>query len=232
MRRLTFVNKEYYHIYNRGVEKRDIFCEYGDYLRCIHYLYELNDRERLSYNLRHCFHLYEAKPRGGPEERERDTIVEIIAYCLMPNHFHLILRQIQSDGISQFMQKLGTAWTMFFNAKYERSGRLFQGVFKARHVKTTEQFIHLTRYIHLNPLNIIFPGWRKRGVSDWLKVNNFLEQYRWSSYLDYLGKKNFPLVIAPEPLKMYFNNALTYKDFVNDLVLKDLENITDILIEK
>lgn len=231
MRKFSFTNGKFYHIYNRGIEKRKIFLEDGDYLRFIHYLYELNDKDGLSCNFRRQFNYARGQASRSLSKKKRNLLVDIICFCLMPNHFHLLLRQLVENGISQFMQKLGTAWTMFFNAKYERTGRLFQGTFKAIEVGRENQFLHLSRYQHLNPLDLIQPDWRERGIKQWGRVNQFLKNYRWSSYLDYIGKKNFPSVINPESLKEYFKNGREYKKFVHEWIIKDLDKINDILLE-
>ena len=110
---------------------------------------------------------------------ERDiTIVDIGAYCLMPNHFHILLQQLQDNGISTFVRKLLNSYTRYFNTKNERIGPLFQGQFKAVRVESDEQLLHLTRYIHLNPL----VGY----------VVKDLRNFEWSSYLDYIKNKLSP----------------------------------------
>jgi putative transposase len=118
---------------------------------------------------------------------DRQILVEIIAFALMPNHYHLMLRQVQDDGIARFMQKLGTGYTMYFNKKYSRTGVLFQGKFKAVHVDRDHQVIQLAQYIHANPLKL---NVRNEPAVD------YLLKYRWSSFPDYTGKKNFPSVIC------------------------------------
>jgi putative transposase len=117
-------------------------------------------------------------------------LVEILAFVLMPNHFHLILKQKKTDGIAKFMQKIGTGYTMYFNKKYERVGSLFQGKFKAVLIENEAHYIHLPSYIHLNPIELMnYRGSTSIGVVEKMK---FLENYQWSSYPDYIGKKNFP----------------------------------------
>ena len=167
-----------------------------DYYRFIHDLYELNDSRNVS-NISHRF----TTNYQGPaliNRRERDLLVEIHCFCLMPTHYHLILRQIQDEGIYRFMHKLGTAYAMYFNLKYKRRGVLFEGRYKAKPIETDEYMIHLSRYIHLNPLNIFQGDWKERGVADREAANAFLESYRWSSYPDYIGIKNFPSVIETD----------------------------------
>src|SRR5690606_36166474 len=94
------------------------------------------------------------------------TLVEIGAYCLMPNHFHILLKSKEDDGISKFMNKLGTSYSMYFNRRYERTGILFQGRYKAKHVESDEYLKYLFSYSHLNPIKIIDPSWKDRGLKD------------------------------------------------------------------
>lgn len=197
-----------YHIYNRGVEKRKIFLDDTDYFRFIHDLFEFNDiapagkfltiGDRISDNAK--------KPK------KRELLVEILAFCLMPNHFHLLLRQLAENGIVKFMHKLGIGYTMYFNEKNERVGPLFQGRFKAVLIDNEAHFHYLPYYIHLNPLDLIMPDWKEGGVKDYRKVEQFLSSYRWSSYLDYIGKKkNFPSVISEKFLSEIWGSPQYYK---------------------
>jgi len=181
MKKPSFVDGHIYHVYNRGVEKRDVFLDEGDHARFVHDLYEMNDSNPVRnahYFLNHKTGTVEARKLFGTQQRDR--LVDILVFTLMPNHFHLMLRQTQEKGIVRFMQKLGTGYTMYFNKKYERVGALFQGRFKAQHVNEEEQFIHLPHYIHTNPLKMNNNG--MRPVS-------YLAEYRWSSFLDYIGRR-------------------------------------------
>jgi len=233
MRNIRFVNKEIYHVYNRSVEKREIFVDDQDRFRFIHDLFEFND-EAPAVNLyykRPLIQSYEAKPRKI-EQQKRKLLVEILAFVVMPNHFHLLLRQIKENGISNFMHKLGTGYTMYFNQKYERAGSLFQGTYKAVLVNQEAHFIHLPYYIHLNPLDLKFPEWRDREIKNYKQAMKFLENYRWSSFLDYIGKKNFPSVTQREFLNEFFEGPENYKkDAMKWLKEMDLEEIEDFTLE-
>lgn len=217
MRKIQLANNEYYHIYNRGVEKRTIFQDQKDRFRFIHDLFEFNDQAPAG-----KFFISEAEP---PNVKSREMLVEIVCFCLMPNHFHLILRQKADNGISLFMQKLGTGYTVYFNKKYERNGVLFQGAFKSIHIETEEYLTHLSRYIHLNPIELIDSNWKTEGIKSWRKANEFLESYRWSSYPDYLGNKNFPSISNRNLLSRIFGSSENYKKFINSWLTKDLEKI-------
>ncbi len=122
------------------------------------------------------------------EERGDELLVDICAYCLMPNHFHLLLRERVEGGISRFMQKLTTAYTMYFNKRYERSGTLLQGRFKATHASRDEYLSYLVAYIHLNPVKLIEPLWKESGIADRDYAEDYLASYTFSSYPDYLGQ--------------------------------------------
>jgi putative transposase len=199
-----FLENETYHIYNRGVEKRKIFLDDKDYFRFIHDLFEFND-ENPAFNVGYYFNSGQLKNIRKP----RKLLVEILIFTLMPNHFHLLLRQERGNGIVKFMQKLGTGYTMHFNQKYERVGSLFQGRFKAKLINKNSYFFHIPHYIHLNPLELIYGG---STSIDWRKAMKFLENYRWSSFLDYIGKRNFPSVTSRNFLLKFLGGEKNYRE--------------------
>ena len=212
MQQPIFADNQIYHIYNRGVEKRNIFLDDQDRFRFIHDLFEFNDETpaaNIYYKL-NKFQSYEVKPRKI-EKEHRKTLINILAFCLMPNHFHLLLQQKKENGIVKFMQKLGTGYTMSFNQKYERSGSLFQGTYKAVLVEKDSHFIHLPYYIHSNSLDLKFPEWRNKEIKNHKEAMKFLENYRWSSFPDYIGRKNFPSITQREFLLEFFSGPEQYK---------------------
>ncbi|UCB57613.1 MAG: transposase [Candidatus Omnitrophota bacterium] len=226
MRKVHFANDYYYHTYNRGVDKRKIFLNKIHYFRFIHSLFEFNDLTaaiNFGWKMKKDY-------RGLAsimETEEKERLVDIVCFCLMPNHFHLILKQVSDNGIVKFMQKLGTGYTMYFNQVCQRKGSLFEGPFKAILIEKDEYFVHLSRYIHLNPVELISSDWRKKGIKDWNKINKFLEQYRWSSYLDYIGKSNFPSLSNRGFLLDYFKGKESYQAFVASWLKEDMEKIED-----
>jgi putative transposase len=115
--------------------------------------------------------------------------VEIHAFALMDNHFHILAKQIKENGISNFMNKLG-GYSYYFNKKYKRVGPLFQGRFKAILVRTDEQLKNVFVYINTNPVGLIEPGWKENGIKDFGKIKQFLKDYKWSSYVNYIADKN------------------------------------------
>lgn len=189
-----------YHVYNRGVEKRNIFSSEQDYLRFIGNLYEFNDRAP-ALNAGYRFRNIPIEVRL--QYAQKDPIVRILSFCLMPNHYHLMLQERREGGITAFMRKLGTGYTNYFNLKHDRVGHLFQGKFKSILLKQDAHLTHLPHYIHLNPLDLSLPEWRERTVRDVEKALHFLRAYRWSSFSDYIGKKNFPSVTDREFLTRY-----------------------------
>jgi len=142
---IDLVNGEFYHIYNRGVDKRNIFESSHDYERFIDLLYLANSSKALSYR-----NIKSSKKGLFTYDRE-ETLVSIGAYCLMPNHFHLLITPYSEESAAKFMSKLSTAYTMYFNKKNNRSGSLFQGTYKAKHANSDEYLKYLFSYIHLNP---------------------------------------------------------------------------------
>lgn len=241
-KRPQFVNGEIYHIFNRGVEKRNIFQQISDYFRFIFCLYELNDknlvimRERIKKRKERKYR--GATPVSFPA-KQREPLVEILAFCLMPNHYHLVLRQLADNGISLFIKKLGDSYVGYFNQKYNRKGMgsLFQGRFKAVHVQTNDQLINLICYIFTNPIELLEKNWKEMEVKDPQKSIQYLEFYRWSSYLDYIGKPNFPSVTKRDFLLKVFGNSMSIKKFVESWILykaelnKGYEKIRSLLLE-
>ncbi len=210
-RKTPFAKNEYYHIYSRGVEKRKIFMNTKDYNRFMALLYIMNQDApfRVDNFLR------DNKDILGNifKEKREKTLVSILGYCLMPNHFHLILYEHTEGGISKFMTKLLTAYSMYFNTKYERSGSLFTHPFRSEHMNNEPQFMYLFSYVHLNPLSILDKKWKENGIKNKKEAKEFLENYQFSSFQDFLGSNrpekvivNFSLV--PEYIK---NMELDFK---------------------
>ena len=188
------VQNEIYHIFNRGVEKRNIFSGEGGYK---HFL-ETLEHYRVKTPVKHSKKTL-LKARGAVGLPE----VEILCYCLMPNHFHLLLRQISNNGTATFIGRIANSYTKYFNTKYERVGPLFQGTFKAVRIETDDQLLHVSRYIHLNPL--------VSGLVDSLK------KYLWSSHPEYINEvqnEGSQLKINTEKILSYFHSKKNYENFV------------------
>ncbi len=185
---------EFYHVINRGVEKRNIVINDGDRMRFVKSLYVFNDSAS-SPNSKTQPKMYENI------HRHRNLLVHIHAWCLMDNHYHLLLSPVDNDlaNLSLFMKKLNGGYAKYFNEKYDRSGYLWQGKYKKILIERDSHFIHIPYYIHLNPLDYTNKEWRKGKIKNIKSALKKLHEYRWSSFLDYTGTKNFPSLI-----KQYF----------------------------
>ncbi|MBU0999446.1 transposase [Patescibacteria group bacterium] len=178
IRKVAFVPGEFYHIYNRGNSKQIIFHDKQDYNRFLALLYSVNTKQNIIFRL--VFNDMYKFYRG-------ERLVSIGGYCLMSNHFHLLLTETEDGSISKFMQKLTTAYSMYYNEKYKRTGGLFEGKFKSEHASEERYLKYLFSYIHLNPVKIIDKNWKTDGIKNKQKVLEFLKNYQYSSYKDYLG---------------------------------------------
>lgn len=205
-----------YHVLNRGVDKRRIFLNDKDYIRFIHDLFEFNDKDTVlntGIYFRKNIHSSDqhidvgrryVDSKKATAKKPRKCLVDVLAFALMPNHYHLLVRARSGSGVAEFMKKVNGGYAKYFNLKYERVGTLFCGRYKSVPVTNQRHLIHLPYYIHLNPLDLIAPEWRDKQMQDIGKAIKFLERYRWSSYLDYIGRKNFP--------------SVTQRDFLTELV--------------
>jgi len=208
-RKIEFAEGEYYHVYSRGVERRKIFMDEDDYERFTRLLYAANSTMPVHLGRRQGVALADI-PRGGP-------IVAIGAWCLMPNHFHLLLKEIKENGISEFLHKLLTAYSMYFNIKYQRKGSLFEGPFSAKHLDSDRYLKHQYAYIHLNPMGIIESRWKEKIIKDAKKTKKFLDSYRYSSLQDYAGiERGEDLIVMPELFPKYFKSAPDFRKMLEE----------------
>lgn len=208
-RKDSFVEGEYYHLYNRGVDKRVIFPSPRDYRRFLMLLYLANSTEdtRISNILRSTkyddiFKLDRAEP-----------LVAIGAFCLMPNHFHILATPLIDGGISKFMLKLQTGYSMYFNTKNERTGALFQGPFKSVHADSDQYLKYLYSYIHLNPAKLLDPKWRE-SVGSKSALMKFVESYAYSSYGAYANDSH--TITEPAKFPEYFSSKQEVESHISD----------------
>jgi len=222
-----YLENGYYHVYNRGVEKREIFLDEQDYKVFLHFL-----KQYLSPPSPKDLLLAGLHPDGEHPPQTIHDQVHLLAYCLMPNHFHFLLKQITIDGMTKLLRRVCTNYVMFFNKKYKRVGTLFQGIYKAVSVETDEYLLHLSRYIHLNPvLDRVAPC---RGMNP----PETPIDYPFSSYQNYLGKITTPWV-KPEEILSFFKTAqrtslkdiLSYQSFVEDYQEDPKEILGRLVIE-
>ena len=210
-RKMAHVVGEYHHVYNRGNSKQNIFLDNKDRERFIKLLYLCNSLKNINFR----DDITERKIDAWDFERG-ETIVLIGAWVLMPNHFHIYitinprchLGAIEAeDAIAYYMKKLCTAYSMYFNKKHERTGKLFEGPFKSTHVTSDPQAKYLFSYIHLNPIKLIDPLWKEKGIKNIKKALQFLNTYRWSSYHDHRGvKRPENKIISPKDFPDYFGS--------------------------
>jgi REP element-mobilizing transposase RayT len=213
MRKTQLATNEYYHIYNRGVDKRKVFLDDLDYLRFLKSMKEFNCLEPIG-------SLYEKsflEKKNGSfashlEAKLPNQLVQIIAYCLNPNHYHFILRQIEEKGIEKFMQRIGTGYSKFFNQKYERTGSLFQGPFKSSQIQPNN-LLYLSAYVNCNSE---IHGIAKAG------------DYRWSSFLEYVGNDRNGLCMEGKKVVLdNFKGGDDYKNFAKENVMHFQEKKID-----
>ncbi len=196
-RKYPFVVGEYYHLYNRGVDKREVFLDSQDYAHFLFLMYICNtEKSILLRKIKKDF------SRGK-------TIVDIGAYCLMPNHFHILVREKSESGISNYMRKVMTAYSMYFNKKYNRTGRLFENVFKERIVVNDIYLKYLYSYIHLNPAKIVDYDWRESISRNTDKLWKFVSTYPYSSLREYLNFNN--KITEPKVFPNYFLKPSDHK---------------------
>jgi putative transposase len=144
-------------------------------------------------------------------------LVAIASYVLMSNHFHILVKETQEGGISSFMEKLQTGYSMYFNKKNQRVGPLFQGRFKAEHVDRDEYLKYLFAYIHLNPIKFLEPTWKESGIKDIKKVQKFIETYQYSSYQEYIKERpEEALILSKQEFPDYFSNSSDFKGFIEE----------------
>ncbi|MBU1085552.1 MAG: transposase [Candidatus Beckwithbacteria bacterium] len=209
----------YYHIYNRGVAKGDIFKTVDDYKTFLGYL-------KLYLSLPKTLDLQGDSLKVAPSRQLKNhaETIKLMAYCLMPNHFHLFIFQKEEMSMNYFMRSLATKYSMYFNRKYKRVGPLFQGTYKAVEITSEEQYIYLSKYIHRNPTDLAPSGRLPEG---------FLEDYRYSSYANYLGLFKQSWVNTDEILSYFskINSRNSYKNFVEETDESDIIRIKNVVLD-
>ena len=192
----------------------------NDRMRFVHDLYEFNDTAPAPEFIRH-------RDFVNPDIRKRrDRIVDLHGWCLMGNHYHLLLSEKVEGGMSLFLRKLNVGYANYFNERYTRSGTLFQGRTKKIRISSDAYFLHILHYIHLNPLDFLrgAESWRTLEVKNAKNALRHLDSYRWSSYLDYCGTKNFPSIITRDLFGDVFSNyKKTITSYLKDIELADVK---------
>lgn len=205
MRRTIFAEGEFYHVYNRGTEKRDVFSDEYDQARFLESMVEFNVIDPIGSLYEHAFR--KKSQLGSPTSKDKgEKLVNIVAYCMNPNHYHLILQQMADKGVEKFMQRLGTGYTMYFNNKYERSGALFQGKFKAVHIDSNVQLLHVSAYVNLND-----------------RVHRLGGRTSKSSWDEYMGQVKSNPFCAKDDILGQFRNPREYEEFAKNSLRGTLE---------
>ena len=231
MRKEEFAKGNYVHIYNRGSRAMPIVCDAKDRWRFLQALYYFNSG--LSLNLRDLRKLNFRKVFDWPESwPKRQPIVMILAFVLMENHFHLLLKEIQKGGIAMFMQKFGTGMANYFNAKYKETGSLFQGSYKAKLIDEDAYLKYLSVYIQVKNTFEMYPGGIEKAKKEFDKAYEFAINYPYCSLADYAGKRNSP-IIDKELLGELFPTPEQYKEFARECIMgMDLDKkLSDLTLE-
>ncbi len=214
MRTTPIAPGEYYHLFNRGNNKQQIFLDEKDKARFLFLILYFQSPEIL-YNIgryvsRFVRHRAFNIDKSMIAEIIKNRSVELVNFALMPNHFHLTIKEGIEGGISQYMQRVLTAYTKYFNTKYNKSGHLFQGPYKIVHVEDDRQLLHLSAYIHRNP----------REMKEWKQKDHV---YTWSSYQDYTVTNRWGPLLLPDIVLDQFANKVEYLGFVKSSTAKLLD---------
>lgn len=221
-RNIVLANNEIYHIFNRGIASQLVFFNKRTYERAIETIfYYQNKNTPIKYSKFLKLSMSERSDLLKESRKRKDWLVEIISYCLMPNHFHLLLKQLVDNGISKFVGDFTNSYTRYINTKQERNGPIFEGKFKSVRVETEEQLLHVQRYIHLNPY-----------TSYLIKTIEDLETYTYSSFPEYTGKHNSDFC-SKDIILGNFKNISSYKKFIFDQAdyQRQLANMRHLLFE-
>lgn len=200
---------ECYHIYNRGVEKRNIFLTQEDRNRFERLLYLANGTEHFVYR--------DVENKELKDIDCGEPLVAIATWVLMPNHFHILVKEITEGGTAAFMEKLCTGYSSYFNKRHDRVGPLFQGRYKSQHVISDTHLKYLFAYIHLNPLKLMDPAWKERGNINVTKAKKFISAYKHSSYLSYIDiSREENILLTKSEFPGYFLEKKNFEDFHAD----------------
>lgn len=216
-RKVQFIQEEFYHVYNRGSSRQAIYLTEADYSRFMVLLYLANGMNSFEFRNLDKDKLFDFD-RG-------EQLVAIGAYCLMPNHFHILVTPLVEGGMVTFMKKLATSYSMYFNKKHHRTGTLFEGRFKSEHVDNDEYLRYLFSYIHLNPVKLIQSDWQKVGVENKGETLQYLKDFKYSSYTDNSQTRPESIIINREKFPEYFASKKDYDNEMEEwLLYKETED--------
>ena len=220
MRNIRIAPDEHYHLFNRGMIKQNIFLDKNDYSRFLFLILYFQSPVTIPHPKRFIKSFVQHSVFDISVEEKQKIIknryVELVSFCLMPNHFHLIIREVKEGGISKYMQRVLNSYTKYFNKRYEKSGHLFQGPYKAVHIKDDNHLLYLSTYIHKNPTEL--NQWKGKEKT-----------YIWSSYQDYGEKNRFSDLLVLDVVSEQFENITDYEYFVQTSTAKTIrEKLDDI----
>ena len=212
MRYENFAKNEHYHVFGRGIGKEKIFIDDQDKVRFIFLITHFQSPTKI-YNVSWCTQAFIKKgsfstTKDRVSEILKNRNIELVAFVLMPNHFHLLIQNMEDSILSVYMHRVLTAYGKYFNAKYKKKGHVFESPFKAIRVKNNIQLLHLSAYIHKNPKDI--RGWE-----------NTYNKYPYSSYQDYIGLNRWGNFLSPDIVLKQFKDQTKYKDFVTTSTAKE-----------
>jgi putative transposase len=220
MRKIRIAPGEHYHVFNRAVNKQVIFHDTNDYVRflflIIHFQSVINFPQigRLVKNYVKSL----AFDTGEVKNIIKQRTIELVGFCIMPNHFHLIIKELEEGGIAAYMHRVMTAYAKYYSIKYQKSGHVFQGTYQAVHIQNDLQMLHLSAYVHRNP----------REISRWF---NKEDQYEWSSYQDLILKDRWDGLLTPDVILGEFKDRDGYRHFVKTSPAKLLKGELNYLEE-
>ncbi len=226
MRKENFAIGEYYHIYSRTILNSTEFKDYKNAKRLEQAFLIANSTKSGE-----AFQLMRNDKNASQEDilgilNKGEKLVDVLCYTIMPDHYHLLVREVKENGIKNFIQKCNTSIAKYINIKKDRRGPLFESRFKSKHINTNEYLLHLSLYIHLNPLDFLAgKEWRKHAVNNWVSVRPKLLDYQWSSLKSFLDplKKNL-VVSGMEIIKEQFNDVKEYENFLRDWSEESIED--------
>lgn len=232
MRKEEFVLEEYYHIYSRTILNIPEFEDFENALKLSQAFLLANSTE--STKAFECFrNSKNTNWRKSVEIAWRgDKLVDVLAYAIMPDHYHLLVKEKQENGVSNFLQKCNTSIAKYINTKKERRGSLFEGPFKAKHIDSNNYLLHLSLYIHLNPLDFIdSKNWREGGLKNWTSKKKKLLAYPWSSLKSFLYEDYEDWILSgTEIIRDQFKDRKDYEKFLREWSTENLENIKEMAI--
>ncbi|MEW5907726.1 MAG: transposase [Patescibacteria group bacterium] len=233
LRKEKFTTNEYYHIYNRTLSNSPFFREKSNCERLIKALLLANSTQA-SQALQFLRDNKNAPIENALEiAKNGKKLVDVVCYVIMPDHYHLLLKERLEGGITSFIHRCNISVAKYINTKINRHGPFFESLFKSKHITTNEYLLHLSLYIHLNPLDFISgKQWRRHKIQNWNKIRNRLIAYPYSSLKNFLEKNyNDKILSGTEIIKKQFKNKMGYESFLHEWSEETFDAINEIIID-